>query len=749
MTRMHRIAPLALPMLLGLGTSLVLLVFTRHAETQRMVATFEHDTASRVEAIRHEIADSRQIVESIGALYAASNFVDRWEFRAFTRPLIERYDQIEALQWVPRVPDAKRTEILGAARRDGLTSFELTERGVTGASILARDRAVYFPVLYAEPASENEWQLGFDHGSAPGRRLTLERAADAGRMVALDPAASAGRPDDAAVMLMALPIYRRGEVPSSETARRNALDGFVIGVFDVETIATHALERDLKLSAIHVEIRDATAPEDPQILFTRCTSHGEGSTGNPQTYVDRPAELSLERTIQLGGRSWTIATHGSPGYLTAARTWAPWGVFSAGLMVTIGLVAFIRASATSTRAAQAATRAKTEFLANMSHEIRTPMSAILGFTDVLLEAGNLEDAPPERVDGLRTIKRNGDHLLQIINDILDLSKIEAGRLSIESVRFSPPHLIGEIRSLMAERARAKGLDLRLEFEGAVPEAIVGDPLRLKQILVNLVGNAIKFTETGHITLASRLLEGSRLEVSVRDSGIGMTEKQLETLFQAFTQADTSTTRLYGGTGLGLTICRRLAELMEGSIEVESRYEHGSSFRVTLPTGPLAGVRLLEGDEIDLNPTVDAVGTPTAQPVPLLNHRILLAEDGPDNQTLIGHFLRKSGGDVTIVGDGAAAVERALAARDSGLPFDAILMDMQMPIMDGYEATRELRRHEYALPILALTAHAMSADREKCMAAGCDGFITKPVDRRALVADVAAAIESQKDEGRRR
>ncbi|MFW6170600.1 MAG: ATP-binding protein [Planctomycetota bacterium] len=389
--------------------------------------------------------------------------------------------------------------------------------------------------------------------------------------------------------------------------------------------------------------------------------------------------------------------------------------------------------------AQAANQAKSEFLANMSHEIRTPMTAILGFADLLLAEPDLKHAPPERIEAIQTIQRNGEYLLQLINDVLDLSKIEAGKLDVEKTACSPIQVLSDVASLMQVRAQAKNIPLDIEYASAMPERVQSDPTRLRQILINLVGNALKFTESGRVRVVAQLVRdadsSAYLQYDVIDTGIGMTEEQLAKLFQPFTQADSSTTRKYGGTGLGLTISKRLAEALGGDISVTSTPGEGSTFSLTVGIGALAGIPLVESRN-----QRDGDATPELQPPPTnsvrLEARILLAEDGPDNQRLISFVLKKAGADVTVAENGQIAHEKALAARDAGTPFDIILMDMQMPVMDGYTATQKLHDAGYTGPILALTAHAMEGDDAKCRQAGCDDYLTKPIDRPKLLRTIS-------------
>jgi signal transduction histidine kinase/CheY-like chemotaxis protein len=378
--------------------------------------------------------------------------------------------------------------------------------------------------------------------------------------------------------------------------------------------------------------------------------------------------------------------------------------------------------------AETANRAKSEFLANMSHEIRTPMTAILGYADLL--TASLHE--PADVKAVRTIKRNGEFLLEIINDVLDLSKIEAGKLEIENLRCSPTHIVSEVIALVQVRAEAKGLPILAEYDGPMPQTIATDPTRLRQILLNLLSNAIKFSDHGQIRLRTQLVRtlgrDPALRFDVIDQGIGMTAQQLARMFQPFTQADASTARRFGGTGLGLSISKRLAEMLGGTISVASTPGVGSTFSVTVDAGPLEGVDMVSTFE-ESSPRDD---TPQLRYGQLqLQGRVLLADDSPDNQELVSFVLRKCGAEVMVADNGGVAVELALAARCEGRPFDVILMDMQMPILDGYEAVTELRAQEYRGAIIALTAHAMPEELERCLAVGCNCYVTKPIDGRLL------------------
>lgn len=384
--------------------------------------------------------------------------------------------------------------------------------------------------------------------------------------------------------------------------------------------------------------------------------------------------------------------------------------------------------------AEAANESKSLFLANMSHEIRTPMTAILGFAE-LLEDDELNSDPALIANAVQTIRTNASHLLSVINDILDMSKIEAGCMTIEQIEFSPTKLLGEIGSLLESRAKGKGIELKFVYDSLMPELIYSDPTRLRQILLNLIGNAIKFTEVGGVTVyTSFFATTNRIQFRVVDTGVGMTAKQLEIVstFQAFWQADASTTRQFGGTGLGLRISNTLAQLLGGFISVESNPGKGSVFSVTIEAKipQKSEYKQLASVPSSTAPTtLDSCDTSPTIALPLNGMKILIAEDGPDNQKLISFHLRKAGANVVIAENGLIAAE---LIEQGDNRFDLVLMDMQMPILDGYEATRRLRRGGYTKPIVALTAHALETDRKRCLDAGCDAFATKPIDRKELI-----------------
>jgi two-component system CheB/CheR fusion protein len=397
--------------------------------------------------------------------------------------------------------------------------------------------------------------------------------------------------------------------------------------------------------------------------------------------------------------------------------------------------------------AEQASRAKSEFLSSVSHEIRTPLTAILGFIEVLGEHPSVRGGPAELGDHLATIRQNGQFLLALIDDLLDISRIEAGQLRVESEPCSPAAIVSVVVESLKAKAEAKNLGIEVEFLGTIPPSVATDRLRLQQVIVNLLDNAIKFTERGKVRLTVRAIDSRRagpvMQFAVSDTGIGMTAAAMTGLFQPFYRVPSVAADRPSGTGLGLAICKRIARRLGGDISVESDPGAGSTFTLSIPAP--------KANEIDGSPRPEQSPEPQAlgadRPLtPRLRARLLLAEDNQANQKLISLRLSHAGAEVVTADNGKEALDRTHEAAAEGRPFDAVIMDMQMPVLDGYEAVRQLRERGFTEPILAVTAYAMGEDRDECLGLGCNDFISKPIEWDRFMAKLSRLLAAKDGDG---
>jgi CheY-like chemotaxis protein len=382
-------------------------------------------------------------------------------------------------------------------------------------------------------------------------------------------------------------------------------------------------------------------------------------------------------------------------------------------------------------------------LSSVSHEIRTPLTAILGFIEVLGEHPNLQGGPAEIGEHLATIRQNGQFLLALIDDLLDISRIEAGQLRVESEPCFPVGIVSDVVDSLRAKAEAKHLRIEVDYLGAIPPAVLTDRLRLRQILVNLLDNAIKFTERGEVRLTTRTIDhpgaDQVLQFAVSDTGIGMTAAEMIDLFQPFYQVTSVAADRRIGTGLGLAICKRIARRLGGDITAQSAPGSGSIFTLSIPAARAEEIEGCRRPEVSPGPP--AIG-PARSLLPRLHARILLADDNQANQKLISFRLSQAGAEVVTAGNGNEALDRTNEAAMEGRPFDAVIMDMQMPVLDGYEAVRQLRARGFTEPILAVTAYAMNEDREECLSMGCDDFISKPIEWDRLMAKLTRLLTAK-------
>jgi signal transduction histidine kinase len=557
---------------------------------------------------------------------------------------------------------------------------------------------------------------------------------------ALAASRTSGRPQLSPVVLeqgarvaLVSAVYRPGAALTTQAERAAAHLGWAAVLLRSQTLISATLVSHLD-DDLHIQIFDGR-PETSRLIDASGTP-----TAEPLLREDVPAHLA--------GREWWLRVQAGPLFARRHASTNPRAVLQVSLAAS-GVVLMVvlmihrsreaavllgraleerEAEAQRARAAtEAAGAAKDRFMATISHELRTPMTAILGHAEVLLDEALTSQ---QRQESISTIRRNGDHLLMMINDLLDVSKLEAGKLHVNPAPCNIVRSVDETLALLRPKARLAGLDLAAEYAFPVPASLQIDALRLHQVLLNIVGNAIKFTEAGRVMVRLRAVPESgavRVEIEVQDTGVGIEADQLAGIFEPFRQGDQSTRRRFGGTGLGLSIARRLARKMGGDIAVQSTPGQGSRFLITL-LAKRDGTA--EFASLDQALHVARLAQPAA-PTRLCG-RVLVVDDCPDNLGLIRLWLQAAGADVYTAHTGAECLARVKAGLADGRPCDLILLDMQMPELDGYQTAQRLRSAGCATSIVALTAHTMAGDRERCLKAGCDDYMPKPVSREGLV-----------------
>ena len=666
------------------------------------------------------------------------------QFDYFTQEILKESQGIAGLSYNSFVRDRDRPlfEQTKSENAPG-KPFRITELNAQGELTVASKRPEYIVVTYITPLENNRKAVGYDIYSNPIRAEAIDRARHSGRPAATGMINLVQDQQNKAGILVLHPAYRQN-FDRNGPEHPPEFTGFVVGALKIPDMVNSAVG-NVAAPGIVFQLRDSTGQPGNQFLF----SSAPGIALN--------TNIDWQTTLMMADRNWELIIFPDADWLHAHRPWQAWALSFAGLLVASMLqllmlittgrtmliqqtvdqqTAQLRANSEALRqamvAAESANLAKSQFLATMSHEIRTPLYGVLGMA-YLLQMPGIKDS--ERVDYARVITTSGNNLLTILNDILDLSKIEAGQIKLENRVFDPEQLMLEAAALYAESANMKGLALDVSWHGKPRMQYCSDPLRISQMLANLVNNAIKFTPQGFVHIEARELGNApaetMLEFMVTDSGIGIPADKHDRLFKPFSQVDASTTRQYGGTGLGLSIVHNLAGLLGGCAGFESQEGKGTRiwFRIRANPASADDASNLAISDANMSGEV-AVRKPSPE-----SRVILVVEDNAISRTVIVSLLENQGFHCKVVANGQEAVN---AVMQEGIQLGLVLMDCEMPVMNGYQATEKIRRWEREsgkkhLPIIALTANAFEDNRQRCLAAGMDDFLAKPVNMNLLVA----------------
>jgi len=715
---------------------------------ERNLAAFETLSKDSELALTHKIESYRQSLDSGAALFAASDMVTKSEWKVF----------VDTLKIEDTLPGINGIGYIEQVLRSGESDYleTLASAGVTGFAVHPRTQwSEILPIVFIEPMSLNKGAVGRDIGFEANRRAAAHLARDTGKATITKRIFLTQDQKKSAGFLLLRPIYKPGHALDSVSQRRAAFRGWIYAPF----IASRFMQglTASQGTKFVISVHNGNSTSESELIF-------ENESGSEKP---RSAQYSVTKVLPIMGQQWTVSWYSTPEFESIVGTQEPRFVLIGGLALVLAFATLVMFSArreayvkqevknktqilvdkereivSALEVAEAATGAKSKFLANMSHEIRTPMNGVIGFTQ-LLDDGTLNDTQKKYV---RLISDSGSAMMTLLNDILDISKVDAGSMTIAPEPFDVRHLLNSCVKIFSPNAEEKNLTIMVEVDKDLPQWVQVDGFRLRQIVMNLLANAIKFTETGYITISAKFTamgqsgqadgRESELAISVADTGVGIAPDRQNAIFEPFMQEDDSTARKHGGSGLGLTISKQLIELMAGSIQLDSHVGRGSKFTVKIPVS-----RLEQGT------SENSIKFPTHSEAQYKNGvgtmRILVAEDHDVNQVLIGEMLTRLGYDYELAVDGAEAVAMIRKAEFAENQYDLALMDLQMPYVDGIKATRMVRKQGIdakMLPIIALTANAFEQDVERCMDAGMQAHLAKPLaieDLRKAVLDWAA------------
>ena len=694
----------------GLLATLTLFRVIRGWEERELAKRAEQVTREQVENLQVTVLRSLEVLHSIAALHTASGGIGRAPFTQFVRQALRRQPELLALSWNPRVAGTARASVEAEAVAAGFPEFRFRERTADGGFVTAGRRDEYVPVLFIEPLERNALALGYDLDSDPHRRASLETARDTGLPVATAPLHLAQEASAGPGLLVLQPVYQ-GTPPESLEGRRRQLAGYAVAVFRVGDLVGHVFEA-LHHRGIEASLHDQA--RDGERLF------------GTRTLGASSADDASETSLEVAGRRWSVVFAPNDSFITTQSHLQSRVALLGGIAATLLVAAYLAGSWHRTAqvaaanealqeeiqirqraqaAAAAANAAKSDFLASMSHEIRTPLNAILGYSQLIRRDPRLT---PEQQDSIRGIIASGHHLLGLLNEILDLSKIEAGRMELNPVEFDLLALGRDLSATFLPLCATKGIRFRIDPDGGGRIQVRGDEGKLRQVLINLVGNAVKFTDRGNVYLGMRRGPDRLWEFEVIDTGLGIPDSEQADIFRPFHQG--SGARNHGGTGLGLAIAERQVELLGGQLRVDSARGAGSRFHFSIPL-----------ESVESQPVVAPPSVVRMRPGRELH--VLVVDDQPENRKVLGSMLTALGCTVRTAADGEEALRLGREQQ-----FHAVFIDLLLPGMDGNETTRRILADPAcgSPRIIAHTASALARHREEALDAGCVDFIAKPV-----------------------
>ncbi len=685
-------------------------------------------------------------IETLAAysgLFNASTKVSWEEFVQFSLSVSNQREIFDGVGWTEIIEDKERSTFIEKIRQEFLPNFNIKEKNAANEWITAIKRERYFPVIYIYPLETNAAAVGFNLGSKESRLKTLLHAKASQTPQATPPIRLVQEKGAGLSTIIYYPVIRRNYTNNADSNQGTFL-GYISGVIRIQRLLGDLLDQ-VKANQFDLSLSDITDKEQSVLIV-------EPSEGPLQGF------LPVIQKFDFAGRVYQVEFFANQNFKLTSKDWASFMILTIGFIFAAILQAFIllltgrtesiklevaaktRDLLLATKTAEKASRAKSEFTANISHELRTPLNAIIGLINQCLKT----ELNEKQRDCLSKARLASETLTGIINSTLDFSKIEAGKLELDFTPFNFPHLLNKIAAIFGHKAKEGELEFAIDLPNSIPVMLIGDQLRLEQILLNLLGNAFKFTPAGEVRLKINIENETESNTTicfqVIDTGIGIPADKQASMFESFHQVDSSTSRKFGGTGLGLTISKKLLQLMNSDIHYKGQENIGSNFQFSISFELADTKRMTVQDFQLLNDALsEKTVSPAAPPTVLANKKILVVEDVELNQVIVREILKEYQASVSLAGNGREALEILQQSHN----FDLILMDIQMPEMDGYEATQAIREDPGLahLPIIAMTANAMKEDVDQCLAAGMNAHIAKPIDEKILVSRIIEVLSS--------